>query len=558
MLKFLHIENIAVIEQADIEFKSGFNVLTGETGAGKSILIDSINAVLGERTSKDLIRNGCDSALVSAVFGNINSYTTNILNEYGITPDEDGNIVISRKLSLSGKGYIKINNMPFTANSLKEISKNLINIHGQHDNQALLDPQKHILYIDLVAQNQELIDEYYTEFKKLNSIRKELQSLEINDDEKQRKIDLLKYQINELESANIKIGEFEELKKKLQIADDFEKTYKAFSFADNSINGSEDNDGVLTLLHNIIKQLNYIKNDIAENTVLKLNDALSIIEDAKSEISRFLGNSDFSNLNPDEINQRLDLISKLMLKYGSSEEKMLEFLDNSKADLDNIAFSDKKIKELSDLLDASTSRLIKLAEKLTAARQKAAKTFEQNVTDVLKYLNMPNVKFVVDFQKGRYTKNGCDVCEFMISANDGESLKPLHKIASGGELSRVMLSIKSVLLDKDTVGTMIFDEIDTGISGFAAGKVGIQLKKVSSARQVICVTHLAQIAATSDEHLLIEKSTNNGRTYTQVNSLNYEQKISEIARIMSGTELTENLYNSAKELIDRSNNYENL
>ena len=325
MLKFLHIENIAVIEQADIEFKSGFNVLTGETGAGKSILIDSINAVLGERTSKDLIRNGCDSALVSAVFGDINSYTTDILNEYGITPDEDGNIVISRKLSLSGKGYIKINNMPFTANSLKEISKNLINIHGQHDNQALLDPQKHILYIDLVAQNQELIDEYYSEFKKLNSIRKELQSLEINDDEKQRKIDLLKYQINELESANIKIGEFEELKKKLQIADDFEKTYKAFSFADSSINGSEDNDGVLTQLHNIIKQLNYIKNDIAENSVLKLNDALSIIEDAKSEISGFLGNTDFSNLNPDEINQRLDLISKLMLKYGSSEEKMLEF-----------------------------------------------------------------------------------------------------------------------------------------------------------------------------------------------------------------------------------------
>ncbi len=558
MLKFLHIENIAVIEQADIEFKSGFNVLTGETGAGKSILIDSINAVLGERTSKDLIRNGCDNALVSAVFGDIDSYTTDILNQYGVIPDEDGNIVISRKLSLTGKGYIKINNMPFTANSLKDISKNLINIHGQHDNQALLDPQKHILYIDLVAQNQNLIDEYYCEFKNLNSIRKELQSLEMDDDQKQRKIDLLKYQINELESANIKVGEFLDLKKKLEIADDFEKTYKAFNFAESSINGSEDNDGVLTTLQNITRQLTNIKSDIAENSISKINDALSIIEDVRSDISSFLGDTDYSNLNPDEINQRLDLLTRLMLKYGSSEEKMLEFLEDAKTQLDNIAFSDKRIKELSDLLDASTERLIKLAERLTASRKEASKIFQENVTNVLKYLNMPNVKFVVDFQKGRYTKNGCDICEFMISANDGESLKPLHKIASGGELSRVMLSIKSVLLDKDTVGTMIFDEIDTGISGFAAGKVATQLKKVSTARQVICVTHLAQIAAIADEHLLIEKSTNNGRTYTQVNSLNYEQKISEIARIMSGTELTENLYNSAKELIDRSNNYENL
>lgn len=553
MLKFLHIENIAVIEQSDIEFKSGFNVLTGETGAGKSIVIDAINAVLGERTSKDLIRNGCENAVVSAVFGELNNTVSEKLKEYGIIPDEDGNIIISRKLSLTGKGYIKINNIPFTAGVLKEIGKLLLNIHGQHDNQALLDPEKHLLFVDAVADNKVILEEYYKEFKNLNSIRKELQSLEIDDDQKQRKIDLLKYQINEIESANITVGEYDELKKKLEIADSFEKTYKAYNNSDILLNGNEDNDGAVTLIQNAIKLLNSVN----ANTD-RLNEALNLLEDAKSEISQFLGDQEFLNVNPDEINQRLDLITRLMLKYGSGEEEILRFLENAQAELENISFSEKRIAELSEKLDVSTNKLIELGEKLTKSRKSAAEKFQKNVTDVLKYLNMPNVKFFVDFKKGRYTKIGCDVCEFMISANDGEIPKPLHKIASGGELSRVMLSIKSVLLDKDTVGTMIFDEIDTGISGFAAGKVGTQLKKVSSARQVICVTHLAQIAAMADEHLLIEKSTKTGRTYTKVNSLDYQQRISEIARIMSGTELTENLYNSAKELIDRSNIYENL
>lgn len=553
MLKFLHIENIAVIEQSDIEFKNGFNVLTGETGAGKSIVIDAINAVLGERTSKDLIRNGCENALVSAVFGELDDTVSEKLKEYGIIPDEDGNIIISRKLSLTGKGYIKINNIPFTAGVLKEIGKLLLNIHGQHDNQALLDPEKHLLFVDAVADNKVILEEYYKEFKNLNSIRKELQSLETDDDQKQRKIELLKYQIREIESANITVGEYDELKKKLEIADSFEKTYKAYNNSDILLNGNEDNDGAVTLIQNAIKLLNSVN----ANTD-RLNEALVILEDAKSEISHFLGNQEFLNINPDEINQRLDLITRLMLKYGSGEEEILRFLENAQAELENISFSEKRIAELSEKLDVSTNKLIELGEKLTKSRKSAAEKFQKNVTDVLKYLNMPNVKFFVDFKKGRYTKIGCDVCEFMISANDGEIPKPLHKIASGGELSRVMLSIKSVLLDKDTVGTMIFDEIDTGISGFAAGKVGTQLKKVSSARQVICVTHLAQIAAMADEHLLIEKSTKTGRTYTKVNSLDYQQRISEIARIMSGTELTENLYNSAKELIDRSNIYENL
>ncbi len=558
MLKFLHIENIAVIEQSDIEFKSGFNVLTGETGAGKSIVIDAINAVLGERTSKDLIRNGCDSALVSAVFGEFDTYTLNLLSENGISPDEDGNIIISRKLSLTGKGYIKINNIPFTAATLKEISKNLINIHGQHDNQALLNPDSHLSFIDAVAENSKELEEYYSQFKNLNSIRKELNSLEIDEDEKQRKIDLLKYQINELESADIKLGEFESLKQKLEIANSKEKTYKVLSFADVSLSGNDDNDGAITQIQNTVKQLNTLQNETAQNSLSKLNEALSLIIDAKSEISDFLGNDEFFNLNSDEINNRLDTLSRLMLKYGSSEEKMLEFLSSAKTELDNITFSSKRINELSLLLDDATDKLIKLGDILTVSRKIAAEKFAKNVSDILEYLNMPNVKFIANIQKGRYTKFGCDNIEFMISANQGETPKPLHKIASGGELSRVMLSIKSVLLDKDNVGTMIFDEIDTGISGFAAGKVGTQLKKVSSNRQVICVTHLAQIAAMAHEHLLISKTVSGGRTYTKVETLGYEDRISEIARIMSGSELTENLYNSAKELIDRSIMYENL
>ncbi len=555
MLKFLHIENIAVIEKTDIEFKTGFNVLTGETGAGKSIVIDAINAVLGERTSKDLIRTGCDNALVSAVFGELDTYTLELLRNYDILPDEDGNILITRKLSLSGKGLIKINNIPVTATVLREISKNLINIHGQHDNQALLDPQKHLSFIDAVAENRDLLDKYYSEFKHLNSIRKELESLQMDEDEKQRKIDILKFQINELETANIKSGEIEDLKAKLAVANSFEKTYKAYDIAENLLSGNDDTDGALTQLYNTVKQLSVTDNN---TDLVKLNDAISIIEDVRANISGFLSNLEYSQLNPDEINQRLDFLSRLMLKYGSSEQEMLDFLNQAKTELENITLSDKRIIELSDQLELSKEKLVSLGGQLTKSRESASLKFAKDVCDILEYLNMPNVKFMANLQQGRYTKNGCDTLEFMISANDGESLKPLHKIASGGELSRVMLSIKSVLLDKDSVGTMIFDEIDTGISGFAAGKVATQLKKVANNRQVICVTHLAQIAAFADEHLLIEKSTSDGHTFTNVKSLDYEQKIGEIARIMSGTEITQNLYNSAKELIDRSKQNENL
>lgn len=552
MLKFLHIENIAVIERSDIEFSAGFNVLTGETGAGKSIVIDAINAVLGERTSKELIRAGCDTAEVSAVFGELDNATAAALSDVGVTPDDDGNIVIRRRLSVVGKGLIKLNDRPVTATELKEIGKHLVNIHGQHDNQALLDPERHLDYIDAVADDDPIKGKYYAEFRELNRIRKELAATETDEDEKRRRVSLLKYRINELESAGIKPGEYAKLQKKLAVARNYQKTAEALSRAYSALKGDDEFDGAVSLLTDAEKSLSSLHNDEWDKKSAALADAAAAAEDVSAALYDFLENAELADIDPDEINVRLETLDKLMAKYGNSEEEMLEFLEKARTELNDTEFSDKKAAELSALLDDATERLIALAEELTAARKKAAAEFEKQVCDILSYLNMPDVRFTVQFSKGRYTKRGCDTAEFMISANRGESVKPLCKIASGGELSRVMLAIKSVLLGKDPVGTMIFDEIDTGISGYTAGKVGTQLKKVADNRQVICVTHLAQIAAMADTHLLIEKKADKDRTFTSVSPLSYEQRINEIARIMSGTQMTENLYNSAKELLDRS------
>lgn len=552
MLKFLHIENIAVIERSDIEFSAGFNVLTGETGAGKSIVIDAINAVLGERTSKELIRAGCDTAEVSAVFGELDNATAAALSDAGVTPDDDGNIVIRRRLSAAGKGLIKLNDRPVTATELKETGKHLVNIHGQHDNQALLDPERHLDYIDAVADDDPIKGKYYAEFRELNRIRKELAATETDEDEKRRRVGLLKYQINELESAGIKPGEYEKLQKKLAIARNYQKTAEALSRAYSALKGDDEFDGAVSLLTDAEKSLSSLHNDEWDKKSSALADAAAAAEDVSAALYDFLENAELADIDPDEINSRLETLDKLKAKYGNSEEEMLEFLEKARIELNDTEFSDKKAAELSTLLDDATERLIALADELTAARKKAAAEFEKQVCDILSYLNMPDVRFTVKFSKGRYTKRGCDTAEFMISANRGESVKPLCKIASGGELSRVMLAIKSVLLGRDPVGTMIFDEIDTGISGYTAGKVGTQLKKVAENRQVICVTHLAQIAAMADTHLLIEKKAEKDRTFTSVSPLSYEQRINEIARIMSGAQMTENLYNSAKELLDRS------
>lgn len=552
MLKFLHIENIAVIERSDIEFSSGFNVLTGETGAGKSIVIDSINAVLGERTSRELIRAGCDTAEVSAVFGELDNATAAALSDIGVVPDDDGNIVIRRRLSAAGKGLIKLNDRPVTATELKEVGRHLVNIHGQHDNQALLDPERHLDYVDAVADDDPIKGKYYAEFREINKIRKELAAVQTDEDEKRRRVDLLKYSINELESAGIKPGEYDKLRRKLEIARNYQKTAEALARAYSALKGDDELDGAVSLLSGAEKALSSLRDEEWDKRASVLSSAASAAEDVSAAIYDFLENAEYSDIDPDEINARLDKLDKLMLKYGGGEWELLKALDKAREELNDIEFSDKKAAELSELLDSSVERLVALGEELTEVRKKAAAAFEKQVCDILSYLNMPDVRFTVQFAKGRYTKRGCDTAEFMISANRGESVKPLSKIASGGELSRVMLAIKSVLLGRDPVGTMIFDEIDTGISGYTAGKVGTQLKRVAENRQVICVTHLAQIAAMGDTHLLIEKKAEGDRTFTSVSPLSYEDRINEIARIMSGAQMTENLYNSAKELLDRS------
>ena len=552
MLKFLHIENIAVIERSDIEFSSGFNVLTGETGAGKSIVIDSINAVLGERTSRELIRAGCDTAEVSAVFGELDNATAAALSDIGVVPDDDGNIVIRRRLSAAGKGLIKLNDRPVTATELKEVGRHLVNIHGQHDNQALLDPERHLDYIDAVADDDPIKGKYYAEFREINKIRKELAAVQTDEDEKRRRVDLLRYSINELESAGIKPGEYDKLRRKLEIARNYQKTAEALARAYSALKGDDELDGAVSLLSGAEKALSSLRDEEWDKRASVLSSAASAAEDVSAALYDFLENAEYSDIDPDEINARLDTLDKLMLKYGGGEWELLKALDKAREELNDIEFSDKKAAELSELLDSSVERLVALGEELTEVRKKAAAAFEKQVCDILSYLNMPDVRFTVQFAKGRYTKRGCDTAEFMISANRGESVKPLSKIASGGELSRVMLAIKSVLLGRDPVGTMIFDEIDTGISGYTAGKVGTQLKRVAENRQVICVTHLAQIAAMGDTHLLIEKKAEGDRTFTSVSPLSYEDRINEIARIMSGAQMTENLYNSAKELLDRS------
>ncbi|MBO5726162.1 MAG: DNA repair protein RecN [Clostridia bacterium] len=551
MLNYLHIENIAVIEKTETELSSGFNVLTGETGAGKSIVIDAINAVLGARTSRDIIRSGCNDAKVIAEFSNVCGAVNDILTDNGFTPDDSGNLLLQRTLSVDGKTTFRINGKPTTASVVKDIGKYLINIHGQHDNQALLDPDKHCDFLDKLAENSALIDAYYTEFKNLNAIRRELNELEEDDDAKARKIELLEFQISEISAANIKLGEFAALKEKQKQAQSLETTVKALKNAYISLLGDE-NPGANEQIGSALKSVEKLDLKDAEPIAIKLNETLENVNELTYDIRSLLDRLTNDEFNLDEIQDRLEIIGSLMLKYGNSEQAILDYLENSQQQLDKIRFSDERYAELEKLLLESQDRLIECGKRLTKSRVTTAERFEKDVCEILEYLDMPYVKFKVDIKNGRYTKSGCDVVEFLISANAGEALKPLSKVASGGELSRVMLAIKSVLSDKDEVDTLIFDEIDTGISGRAANKVAFQLKNVAKNRQVICVTHLAQIAACAENHLLIEKTVSDSRTFTTVSSLSYEQRIDEISRIMSGTEKSEITYNSAKELLDRS------
>ncbi len=553
MLTSLKIENVAIIESAAIEFGCGLNVLTGETGAGKSIIIDSINAILGERTSRDIIRTGTDSAKVYAVFEEISDSAKIILEENGIDCEDDV-LIVNRTINRDGRNVCRINGTPVTVNMLKAVTGELLDIHGQHDNQALLNPDKHCDFIDAFADCDELVESYRKSYFELCDVRRKLASFRTDESEKERRIDLLKYQIDEIEMADITVGEREELTERKNFINNSQKILNAVNSAYSilkSDNGGYDciseavyevekAEPYFSALTPVLEQLNNIKYEI--------DDVAETLRDKLSEL-------DVNEYELDEIESRLDLLYRLSRKYGETEEDIISYLESAREELDNITFSDEKIRLLTLRAEELTLETSVLAEKLTNVRIETGKKLSSLISEELEFLDMPNVSFVVSRNETALNENGADEIEFLISANAGELPKPLAKIASGGELSRIMLAIKNVLADADNIGTMIFDEIDTGVSGRAAQKIALKLHQVSEGRQVICVTHLAQIAAQGDVHLFISKSVRDGKTYTQVKSLLNENRVEEIARIMGGIEITDLQLQSAREMLEKAGNF---
>lgn len=552
MLTSLKIENVAIIESAAIEFGCGLNVLTGETGAGKSIVIDSINAILGERTSRDIIRTGAQSAKVYAVFEDVNAKVRKFLDENGIDC-EDGVLIINRTLSREGKNVCRLNGTPVTVSMLREIGSELIDIHGQHDNQALLSPEKHCGFVDSFAGNAEIIADYREKYGRLCEVRSKLKKLTTDESSKSQRIDFLTYQIDELEKAEITPGERDELKARKTLINNSQKVIESLNVAYEALKADGAGIDMITDAESEISDASAYMEALGEASE-KITDIRYELEDIAETVRDAMSEVDFDQSELEEIDERLDLLYRLSKKYGNTEEEMLEYLEKAKTELDNIAFSEEKVKELQKQEKEALAETEAAAKKLTEARKAAGEKLSEAICSELEFLDMPNVRFVVKCDDIGLTENGKDEIEFLISANVGEEPKPLAKIASGGELSRIMLAIKNVLAEADGVDTMIFDEIDTGVSGRAAQKIAMKLKSASKGRQVICVTHLAQIAAQGDVHLYISKSVSDGKTYTNIKSLIEEDRVAEIARIMGGMEITKLQLESAREMLRNAGN----
>ena len=546
MLRSLSIENIAIIKKVHIDFNDGFNVLTGETGAGKSILIDAINAVLGERTNKELIRSGCDNANVIAVFDNIDTLADRLF-DLGITLD-DGKLFLQRTLNSSGKNICRINGTQVPLSTLKDVGAVLIDIHGQHDNRNLLNPENHIVYLDKYASNSDLIADYYKSYIELKAARRELNTIYKKIEETERLLDLYTFQSKEIDAANIKIGERQELVEKRERAKNSKLIFQKLGETLAQLIGD---DGAILNLETAAKNISDVKkylslNEDLDSKFLAFSYELSAIS---GDLKNMLDNNDFSEAELDSINDRIAFIDDLCRKYGGSEESIIEYYEKISNELEIFSASETSVKQLEDKIEILENYVIEKSLKITDSRKKAAKDFCDKLCDALQFLQMPNVIFDVNFEQGKYKANGCDEVEFLISANPGQPLKPISKIASGGELSRIMLAIKSVFSDIDDIGTVIFDEIDTGISGTAADKVGTKLAQISKERQIICVTHLAQIAAKANSHFLIRKNMDSESTETMVEYIEGDNRVKEIARIISGGELTDSLKATAKELL---------
>ncbi len=551
MLYNLSINDIAIIKQAEITFDNGFNVLTGETGAGKSIIIDSINAILGGRTSKELIRTGALKANVFASFYDVGKNIIELLKNENIEI-EDNCVELQRIINSDGRTVCKINSTTVSGSFMKEIGKRLITIHGQLDNQALLNPELHCSFIDKIADNEDILSSYQSEYHRYCSLLAKIKSLDIDEQEKQRKIEMLSFQIDEIEKSDIKIGETEQLKSKRDVIKNSEKILSSLNNAYMALSGNDDFSGAELLTREAANEIGQASRFLMEAQSIseEINDISYRLSDVTQNINSLVNSVDYDPDMLEQIEERLDLIYNLTKKYGSDEGEILDYLEKAREELNSIVISDEEKLRLKVDLDACKAELRKRAAALTKSRTDASNAFSEQVAEVLKFLEMPSVLFSVKMSECEYNENGKDEVDFLLSANKGEELKPLSKIASGGELSRIMLAIKSVLADKDDIDTLIFDEIDTGVSGRAAQKVALKMKEVSLNRQVICVTHLASIASLADSHFLIEKYEKDDKTFTKVTKLDYDGRVNELSRILGGINITDETLTLAKQMLN--------
>ena len=547
MLSLLHIENIAVIECADISFDRGFNVLTGETGAGKSIVIDAISAILGERAYRDMIRTGTERASVRAVFTEVPEFSW--FAENGVEYDPE--TVISREIHLDGKNICRVNGTLVNVSCLHKLGIQLINIHGQHDSAALFDEENHLAFLDAFADNGKLRASYGERYEAVAKLRREISSLTMDEGEKLRRMENLKYQIAEIEKAELEPGEDDRLEERRKVLQNAEKLSNGMETAVECLYGGEDSDGASGLLAQAEYALARLSRFSDSFAALhdRMSDLMYQVQDAAEEVRDARDSLSYSAEELEQIESRLDVIHKLRRKYGTTCEDILEYLDKAKKELDEIEFADDKLERLKRNLKKAEKEAWDAALALRENRQQAADTMSKRILSELAQLDMPRVQFACRFTETELTANGADAVAFYMSANAGEALKPLSRVASGGELARIMLAMKNVLAEKDQVATLIFDEVDTGVSGRAAQKVAEKLRSVAVHKQVLCVTHLPQLAALANTHLLIAKSERDGRTYTSVTPLDLEGRKRELARIIGGANITETTLKSAEEML---------
>lgn len=548
MLELLHIENIAIIEAADIEFAPGFNALTGETGAGKSIVIDSLSAVLGQRTSRELIRTGAEKAFVSAAFSGM---APELTEELGIQPEADGTLLLQREIQTDGKNVCRVNGRPVTVGQLRALGARLLNIHGQHDGQQLLDEEQHIVYLDSFGRVESLAITYAEKYKNFTDIRRQIGALQMDEAEKARRVDTLQYQIEELRRAKLKSGEEAELTARRGMLRNAEKFLGAVAGADYALNGDDSGGGALSALRQAQDALGGVRHldDAFGQLYERLGEAYSEVYDIAATVEDKRGELDVSPGELDRVESRMDLLYRLKKKYGATVEDMLDYQARCEAELAQIEDAGDTLVRLEQALSKAEKEARQAAQALSDARKAAAEQLTSQILAELQQLDMGKIRFAVDFAEKPLDSDGMDTVRFLMSANVGEELRPIHKIASGGELARIMLAMKNVLSEQDHVGTMVFDEVDTGVSGRAAQKVAEKMARISRRKQVLCVTHLPQLAAMADTHFSVEKGERGGRTYTEVRRLDREQRRRELARLTGGSHVSQTMLDGAEELL---------